>query len=317
MLHVPRPLGLLLLALLLATVFMPTLPATAYWQRVLHDAGHGVVFAGIAVVLLAMQSHGPVRERRSRRDYAQALGIAVVLGLLTELLQFYLPQRDVSPADALHDAAGAVLGLAVVALLERRVLDRAIVPYAFTCALGALVVLAWEPLHCARVYAERHRSFPTLAPAGMLADAQFVAGRNATVAHAPLPEPWRRPGEGPALRLSYEPGTRPALELTEAAPDWRSHAVLALDVTNPADAPVDFILRVLDRRHDWTHEDRLNLPVTIPPKTRATVRVSMAAIASAPTRREMDLAAIANVMLFATRPLQGHAFYVSRVWLEE
>ena len=310
MLHVPRPLGLPLLALLLATVFLPALPATAYWQRVLQDAGHGVVFTGIAIVLLA--------GRRSGRDYAQALGIAVALGLLTELLQFYLPDRNVSAQDVLHDAAGAVLGRAIVALVERRgAADGRIVPYAITCALAALAVLAWEPLRCARVYAERSRSFPTLAPMGTLADAQFVAGRKATVSHAPLPKAWRRPGEGSALRLSYEPGARPALELTEAAPDWRGHAVLALDVTNPADAPADFILRVLDRRHDWTHEDRLNLPVTIPPATRATVRVSMAALADAPRHREMDLAAIANVMLFATRPLPGEAFYVSRVWLEE
>ena len=82
---------------------------------------------------------------------------------------------------------------------------------------------------------------------GKLADAQFVAGRNATVSHATLPSPWRRAADGPALRLSYQPGARPALELTEAAPDWRDHSVLALDVTNPADQPARFILRVLDR----------------------------------------------------------------------
>jgi hypothetical protein len=318
MLHIPRPLGLLLLALLLATVFVPTWPPTMYWQRVLQDAGHGMVFAGVAIVLLAMRSPDRQAERRSGREYAQAFGIAVALGVVTEWLQVYLPDRHVSVTDALHDAAGAMLGLAVVALAERRVAtDRAVFRYAVACALGALVFLSWEPLRCARVYAERSRSFPTLAPMGTLADAQFVGGRNATVSHAPLPTAWRRPGEGAALRLSYAPGARPALELAEAAPDWRGHAVLALDLTNPADAPANFILRVLDRRHDWTHQDRLNLPVIVPPATRTTVRVSMAAIADAPVAREMDLAAIANVMLFATRPLPGETFYVSGIWLEE
>jgi hypothetical protein len=315
MLRVSRPLGLLLIALLLATVFVPTLPGTAYWQRVLQDAGHGVVFAAVAIVLLAMWPPGPTAERRSSRDYGRALAVAVALSIGTEWLQVYLPARHVSVTDALRDAVGAVLGLAIVALAERR--GAATNRYAATVVLAALVVLAWEPLHCARIYAERARSYPTLAPMGKLADAQFVAGRNATVSHATLPSPWRRAADGPALRLSYQPGARSALELTEAAPDWRDHSVLALDVTNPADQPARFILRVLDRGHDWSHEDRLNLPVIIPAATRTTVRVSMAAIADAPARRAMDLSAIANVMLFATHPLPGDALYVSRIWLED
>jgi hypothetical protein len=318
MLRVPRPLGMLLIALLLATVFVPTLPATAYWQRVLQDAGHGVVFAAVAIVLLAMRPPGATSERRSARDYGRALAVAVALGIATEWLQVYLPARHVSLLDALHDAVGAVLGLAIVALAERRgTAPGPATAYAATIALAALVALAWEPLRCARVYAERARSYPTLAPMGRLADAQFVAGRNATVSHASLPAAWRRPGDGPALRLSYQPGARSALELTEAAPDWRNHRVLALDVTNPAGQPASFILRVLDRGHDWSHEDRLNLPVIIPAATRTTVRISMAAIADAPAGRAMDLSAIANVMLFATRPLPGEALYVSRIWLED
>ena len=86
---------------------------------------------------------------------------------------------------------------------------------------------------------------------------------------------------------------------------------------NPAAQPASFILRVLDRGHDWSHEDRLNLPLTIPPNTRTTVRVSLVALAEAPARRDMDLSRIADVMLFATGPLPGREFYVSRVWLEE
>ena len=317
MLRVPRPLGLLMIALLLAAVFVPGLPGTVYWQRVLHDAGHGVVFAGIAIVLLAMRPSGTTPERRSGRDYGWAFAVALVLGIGTEWLQYYLPERHVSVTDVLRDAAGALLGLAIVALAERRgSRNRIVGSYATMCALAALAVLAWEPLRCARVYAERARSFPTLAPMGALADAQFLAGRSATVSRATLPAAWRRAGEEPALRLSYAPGARPALELAEPTSDWHGHAVLALDVTNPAGQPASFILRVLDRRHDWSHEDRLNLPVTIPPSTRTTVRVALSAISTAPAGRDMDLAAIANVMLFATRPLPGDAFYVSRIWLE-
>ena len=317
MLRVPRPLGLLLIALLLAAVFVLTLPRTSYWQRALQDAGHGAVFAGIAVVLLAMRSPRAMSAYRPFRDYGFAFAIAVALGIGTELLQHYLPHRQVSIGDALHDAAGAAFGLAMVALQERRATAGAPLRLAAVIGLAALAILVWEPLRCARAYAERFGAFPTLAPMGAMADAQFVAGRDARLSHAPVPAQWRASGDAPALRLEFEPGARPALELAEAAPDWRGHSVLALDVTNPAGQPARFILRVLDRHHDWSHEDRLNLPVTIPPNTRTTVRVSLVALAEAPARRDMDLSAIADVMLFATGPLPGREFYVSRVWLEE
>ena len=75
--------------------------------------------------------------------------------------------------------------------------------------------------------------------------------------------------------------------------------------------------RVLDARHDWTHEDQLNLPLPIPARTRMTVRVALTAVEHAPVRRSMDLADIADVMLFATAPLPGDVIYVSRIWLEE
>lgn len=308
-----RPFGLFLIAMLLAAVLVPTLPGRTYWQRVLQDGGHGVVFAGIAVILLLMRAAG---DRHRREDYVFSFVMAVALGIATELAQRYLPNRMVSALDVLHDAAGAALGLAVMALAERRGDPRAAGPVV-AVLLGAVTLLAWEPLRCARAYAERAAAFPTLAPAGPLADRAFVAARNATLAWTSLPSTWRRPGESAALHLQFEPGARPALELLEAVPDWRGHGVLAIDLTNPGAAPAQLLLRILDERHDWTHEDRLNLPLDIPARARMTVRVAMPAIEGAPAQRRLDLANVANVMLFATRPLQGHSLYVSRIWLED
>jgi hypothetical protein len=64
MLRMSRATGLILIALLLAAVFFLSLPGTTAWQRVLQDAGHGPVFAGIAIVLLLMQSPGASRPAR-------------------------------------------------------------------------------------------------------------------------------------------------------------------------------------------------------------------------------------------------------------
>jgi hypothetical protein len=119
-----------------------------------------------------------------------------------------------------------------------------------------------------------------------------------------------------AWRLSFPRGTRPALELYEPAADWRGYDTLKLDLTNPAPQPLQFTLRIHDAQHDQSHADRFNTPVTIPAGSRVTVQVSLAAVASAPSGRPMDMAAISNVMLFSRRPMPGTEFYVSRLWLE-
>ena len=286
MLRLSRPAGFVLIALLLAAVFTLSLPGRLYWHRVVQDAGHGPVFAGIAIVLALMRPVAANTGRHSRADFAWAFGVAVALGIATELLQHFLPNRNVSTMDVLHDAAGAALGLAIVAMLERTPRTA----LAVGVALGALLILAWEPLKCTRAYAERAAAFPQLAPMGGVADQKFVVGRRRddhprALARDLAPTGGARRVEAPISRWG-----RPALELTEATPDWRGHSVLAIDLTNPGSDPAHLILRVLDARHDWSHEDRLNLPVTVPPRTRTSLRVSMAAIEHAPARRTMDLA---------------------------
>jgi hypothetical protein len=44
--------------------------------------------------------------------------------------------------------------------------------------------------------------------------------------------------------------------------------------------------------------------------------VTLEAVAAAPAARRMDMARIANVMLFGRPPAAPGALYVSRIWLE-
>jgi hypothetical protein len=183
-------------------------------------------------------------------------------------------------------------------------------------AMSALVLLAWQPLQVARAYAARQTAFPTLLPLGQGADLSFARARHAVLGYGPLPLRYRRAGDVDSIRLSFAAGARPGLQLFEPAPDWRRHDILALDLTNPGDDPMPVVIRVLDARHDWSHEDRFNQPFEIPAESRVTLRFSLAAIAAAPHGRHMDLSAIADVMLFARQPVAAGEFYVTRIWLE-
>ncbi len=320
MVKINRTLGLLVVGALLAALLAIALPTTTLWQRTLADAGHGPIFAGIAIVLLAMQAD--TDGRHSSAAFLRAFALAVALGIATEIAQIWMPNRSVSAMDVLHDAAGAVLGLLLVAFIENRLrktpVEKSAGRAALLAALGvvALVVLAWQPVTSAWAYAQRSRAFPTLAPMGSVADAAFAGARNAAVTRASVPPKWQRPDDGEAMRLAFESGSTPALEIFEPAPDWRGYRRIALDITNPGSAPLVLALRILDRQHNWEHADRFNLPLVIAPETRRLVEVPLIDVETAPAQRHMDMTAIANVMLFAPQPVPMREFYVSRIWLD-
>lgn len=315
--------GLVVAGLLLATLFWLSLPDDLLWQRVLEDAGHGPVFGGLAIVLLWLQSPRADQRVRAVSQYRQAFLVAVIAGIATELLQGFLPARNVSPRDVLHDAAGAALGLALFWVLERWLARRegssrvamhgAIVT---ALVLATSLVLAWQPLQCARAYAERARGWPTLLPLDSVAEAAFVRFHAAVASRGLLPAAYARAGDPESMRLEYVAGVRPGVQLLEPVADWRDYQQLVIDVTNPTPQPLRVVLRILDAGHDWTHEDRFNQLLVLPARKRVEVRIALEAVAASPRGRRMDMSAIANVMLVTRKPREAGEFYITRVWLE-
>lgn len=323
--------GLALIAALLACVFVFSLGGQHYWERIVMDAAHGPVFGAIAVVLLLMHAPRTDTGRRGWDAYLAAFLWTVVLGVASEIAQHFMPDRSVSLRDVLHDAAGAALGLSLIALFERRNAssDRTRIPGAggrsaerqspgstnawlVLLAVAAFSVLAWPVIQCARTYAERAAALPALVPLAGRAESRFVRVHEAMPSRVTLPERWRRAGDaGQFLALRFASGSSPALELHEPSPDWTGFDVLAVDVANPGPEPLAFVLRISDARHDWSHVDRLNLPVSFPPQSRTTLRLSLAELRKAPQGREMNLGAIANVMLYSAGPQPGEEVFVA------
>ena len=271
-----------------------------------------------------MRAPADGRASRSASQYRNAFIASIALGIVTELLQYSMPGRSVSAMDAMHDAAGAALGLACVWFIERWLARRrglatqasSHTRVVVAIALCAFTLLAWQPLQCARAYAARDSAFPVLIPTDPLADGLFARANDAVLTYVQLPEPYRRPGDADSVRLGFKPGARPGLQVLEPYPDWREHDVLVLDVTNPSPQPAQFMLRILDATHDWSHADRFNQPIVIPGAARTTIRISLEAVATSPARRRMDMGAIANVMLFALQPLDTGEIFITRIALE-
>lgn len=315
----PRAAALIVIAALLSLLLFVRVPGKGLWYDVSLNAVHGPIFAVVAVLLLALVA--PAR-RASAAGWVMAFAIALALGILIEVLQT-LGNRPGSLFDVMTDAAGAAAGLALWAVWQGRRQADATAPGArrphwlpVAVAIAGIAIIAWEPLQAARAYAHRTAVFPSIAEFRGVRDLTFVQTGGAAVAIAELPARWALQAGERALRIAYDAEHSPAVQVLEPSPDWRGYNLLAVDLTNPSDRELRLILRIHDATHDWSHEDRLNLPVTVPPATRTTLRVALEAVRSAPASRPMDLRRIANVMLFGATSDQPAEVYVSRLWLE-
>lgn len=306
------------IAALLSLLLFVSLPGQGLWYDVALNASHGPIFAVIAVLLLRV--HPPV-ARVQPAVYVQTFFVAVGLGVLVEIVQT-MANRPGSPFDVMTDAAGAAAGLGLWALIERR-RSGAVAQQSGTgswwplaIALAGVTLVAWPPLQAARAYAHRAAEFPTLVQFQAPRDLTFVTTDGVGVAIAELPAPWAQVAGERALRLGFDARHAPAVQVVEPSPDWSGYSVVGIDLTNASGTEVRLTFRVLDSGHDWSHEDRLNLPLVLAPRTRTTVRVALSEVQAAPASRPMDLGRIANVMLFGTPAAEPGAIYVSRLWLE-
>jgi len=310
---------------LLALLFTINPPSDQAWQRVCLDASHGPIFAAIAVILAVWPaSRTGRREPVPWPDWVrggEAFALAVVIGILVELLQS-LQDRPPSLFDVFTDAAGAAAGLAIWSLLSR---PRPGVPEAgdhsmawtlVAIALAGITFVGWRPLHAAIAYAGRAASFPVIAQFRSPRDLYFVATEGAAADIVAMPAPWSQQAGERALRLAFDTRHAPALQILEPGPDWRGYSVVAAELTNPSDAELQLTFRIFDATHDWSPEDRLNLPLVIAPRTRTTVRVALGVVEAAPAGRSMDLSRVANVTIFGRQGEAPGELYVSRLWLE-
>ncbi len=303
---------------LLSLLIVIRVPGKGVWHKVLLDATHGPIFAVVAVLLLL--ALGRKSARVGRNAYLAAFAVAVGLGVLTEILQT-LTNRPGSAFDVMTDAAGAAAGLALSWLHEQRRApafpgQRAAAWMPLAIAAAGIGFVAWHPLQAARAYAHRAAIFPSIVEFRSPQDLTFVEAGGSGSAIESLPAPWGLGPDDRALRVDYDGRHGPSMQVLEPLRDWRGYSVVAVDLTNPSNRELKLVFRIFDAIHDGNPSDRLNLPLAISPQTRTTVRVALAAVEGAPAGRHMDMAHIADVMLYGRESADPASFHVSRIWLE-
>jgi len=290
------------------------------WQRVAVDAAHVPVFALLAIVL-----HVWLRREQTDAPPAQPLLVAFLaaqaVGVLVELLQVW-GGRSASAFDLGSNAAGAALGLALTAAAQGRgrgVSSRAcrVPAWLVLAAAAGFVYAVWRPVEAVLAYQRRAAIVPQLVRFEDARDLYFVRTAPAAARIEALPTEFARRAGERALRVPYGDAVAPEVELLEPWPDWRGHVSLAIELANDGPQDLPLVLRIHDADHDWSAEDRLNLPVVVPAHARTTLRVPLARLRSAPHERPMDLGRIANLKLFGAGGIGDGALYLLSARLEQ
>ena len=313
-----RWIGLAVGILLVVVVFAPVPGDTRFLDK-LHDAAHGQVFGGIALLILLWLRTRMIPASRFAvlKQYAIAFTLAAVLGIATELAQKVIG-GNASWIDVRNDALGAMAFLLLFVPFDRR-LAAFIRPAATALAVLAFVavqaVITAPLTRSALEYRKRDRVFPVIVDFTREYDRYFVRQNRAAVGPIAMPERWKSMPAEAAMLVSLQGGLYPGLNLIEPQPDWSAYSTLLLDLTNPGAAELILVLRIHDDIHDQAFSDRFNRRLSLPPFTREVVRIPLEDVRRAPRGRSMQLDSIAGLVLFSPVPWHGD-FYVSRVWLE-
>ena len=307
------------IGILLAAVVFAPVPGHTVWIHRLHDFAHGPIFGCVVVLLLlALRRTQKFAALKVASQYAIAFAGAVTLGVLTEVAQ--IPAgRDASWLDVRSDLIGAVSFLALWAAFDphsplqsapmRRGAALLVGITLFGYLLAPIVQSAIE-------YSRRRSQFPVIADFSRGLDMYFTWRSNVVVDFAPLPPALRATRGESAAHVRFLPQPYPGLNFHEPWADWRGYSRLAIELANPAQRPLELVVRVHDALHNNEFNDRYNKRITLPAGARDVFRFPLEEIRRAPASRVMDLANIRGVIVFRATGLPPDEMYMSRLWLE-
>jgi hypothetical protein len=300
------------------TVVFVELPGRPLILHALQKLGHPGVFGIIALGVLVLVRQRPTPPHGPWLDYLVAFLIAVAIGGATEIGQIFA-HRDPSLRDVGLDARGAACMLALAAGFDLRCrpgrhAGRWRTLYLAAAALlGAIILtpLAWT----VGGYVVRGVRFPALFVPATRLDLLFVSGSAGRLERIPVPATFARSPGDLALRVPLVTRPYAGVILDEPSPDWTGYRTLLVEVTNPGRTDLEFNVRVHDRAHNNTFEDRFNAEIVIPAGQRQTLQFPLEAIRAAPHGRPLDLRHVAGLGLFRSGPDGPREFWLHRVEL--
>ena len=315
--------GLVLLLLaVLSLLFIPVPSHTFLWKAV-NNFAHVPLFCLVAILLLWISRiliYPP--DWTGIRHYVMAMLGVLILGLLTEVLQFFSETRQSEISDVVHDLVGAMCGLAIFFTYDQHLSGKLaewrdfprhrIIRLCVVVVLGITLVpvVGWT-----YAYWDRANRFPSILQFSSSWEMKFVRTSESKLQVVVPPQGWNKSVEDKVGLVVFHPKTYPGIRIDEPYPDWRGYSKLQLEIFSELPAPQSLVIRIDDILHNKKYTDRFNKAMTISPGLNQ-IEIPLDDIRQAPVGRELDLRAIKTVLLFAVNPPKEFSLYVDNFRLE-
>jgi hypothetical protein len=306
---------------LLGPVLVDDVPGhTLFWQT-MFEFGHVPLFGAISLVLLGLvRTLKRGSERNPWLDYLFALVGAMLLTLVSELVQYFGP-RDASLSDLLRDLAGACCALAFMASVDSRLIQTGLLAqsgrkWTLRIVSIGLVMLFLLPFPAMiNAYHQRRASFPSIGSFESTWESKFMGWVGSWFLITAPPPEWHEARGIKAVRVTFAYTKYPRMVVEGPFPDWRGYQFLVFDLYSEMEQTVPLVVRVDDLDHNEEYDDRFNRRLDIEPGAHS-VRISLDDIRRAPHDREMQMDAIRWVVLFMIDPAEPVTLWVDNIRLE-
>jgi VanZ family protein len=305
----------------IAFVTFVQLPDTSMLWREVQNTGHTVIFAFLSIItLLFIKKSGFMIDLKHAYQYVAAFSITLFAGITVELIQLVI-HRDADIVDVLRDFIGIVSFLGIYAVvdpdlrnywvLKGKVLKRGILMVGVFIMLSGLIPLS--NLMIAYIY--RNESFPVLIDFNKRWTNTFIS-----TSHAQLDilAESNNPGifnNKQFARLRLEQSKYPGLTMLEPVSDWSGFSYLNFSIYSEEMASFDLIVRVHDKYHNQTYNDRFNKRLRINHGIN-NIKIPLVSIRFAPKDRQIDMSEISSMTIFAVNLNAPIIFYISNISLK-
>ena len=140
----------------------------------------------------------------------------------------------------------------------------------------------------------------------------FIRFNNAEIVHRSHSDKIEAENLFPVL---LKQGAYPGFSVTEPVADWSKYQILRFKILSNNKEKFKLVLRVHDNLHNQAHSDRFNKSLIIEPGLNEII-IATAEIQKGPAQRNLDMTAIAGIILFASNLDTVVQFEISNMTLE-
>jgi len=274
----------------------------------LFNFGHLLLFGILAAAVLFMLSPEQ-RMPRQKKYYLAAGSFSILFGLLSELIQLFMPWRSCSAGDWLYDCLGAVTCLVFLYFFPARsCAARKICMYLCVFVIAGASMPVFLSVRALR---QAQARLPLICSFESMSDLSLWETRSSTATLSAL----HVTQGSTAVQIVFSPGSYPGIYSKYIPHDWEGYGIFAGDIFLEGLQPLRITINIIDRQHagQWNHEAYYREFVLQPGWNH--IKENIQNISYAPKTRRLDMRNILWVHIHANSPEYARTLFIDNIRL--